>query len=49
MTLEDAPAYGLWGLVILNSIVFIIFAFSFGKPQSPRNLSSVGLASRAIW
>ena len=23
-----APAYGLWSLVIINSLVFIIFAFS---------------------
>lgn len=26
---HDMPAYGLWGLVIINSLVFIIFAFSF--------------------
>jgi methanethiol S-methyltransferase len=30
----NAPAYGLWSLVVLNSLVFIIFAFSFAKPQS---------------
>ena len=24
--------YGLWFLVILNSAIFIIFAFSFAKP-----------------
>lgn len=28
------PAYGLWGLVIINSIIFIFFAFSFFKPQT---------------
>ena len=27
----DAPAYGLWMLVILNSAVFLMFAFSFFK------------------
>ncbi len=27
-------AYGLWPLVILNSAVFIIFAFSFTKPKT---------------
>ena len=32
-----APSYGLWGLVILNSAIFIIFAFSFFKPQSARD------------
>lgn len=31
---SDAPAYGLWSLVIINSLVFIIFAFSFFKPQT---------------
>jgi hypothetical protein len=39
---HDAPAYGLWMLGILNSAIFIIFAFSFGKPQSPRDWRSFG-------
>ncbi|HOM14348.1 MAG TPA: isoprenylcysteine carboxylmethyltransferase family protein [Rubrivivax sp.] len=39
---HDAPAYGLWGLVILNSAVFLIFAFSFTKPQTPRDWRSFG-------
>lgn len=30
---EAAPAYGLWGLVIINSVIFVAFAFSFFKPQ----------------
>ena len=30
----DAQAYGLWGLVILNSVMFIGFAFSFFKPKT---------------
>ncbi|MFZ3087743.1 MAG: isoprenylcysteine carboxylmethyltransferase family protein [Methylotenera sp.] len=32
--------YGLWSLVIINSLVFIIFAFSFAKPQSKRDWRS---------
>lgn len=32
---SDAPAYGLWSLVIINSAVFILFAYSFFKPKSP--------------
>lgn len=28
-------AYGLWILVVLNSAVFIFFAFSFIKPRIP--------------
>ncbi len=31
---SDVPAYGLWSLVIINSIVFILFAFSFFKPRT---------------
>jgi len=33
----DAPAYGLWSLVIIESAVFIIFAFSFFKPKTKRD------------
>ena len=40
-----APAYGLWSLVIINSLVFIIFAFSFAKPQNPRDWRSFGAFS----
>ncbi len=28
------PAYGLWGLAIVNSVIFVAFAFSFFKPQT---------------
>jgi protein-S-isoprenylcysteine O-methyltransferase Ste14 len=37
---SSAAAYGLWSLVIVNSLVFIIFAFSFAKPQTPRDWRS---------
>jgi protein-S-isoprenylcysteine O-methyltransferase Ste14 len=43
--MNDAPAYGLWSLVIINSLVFVIFAFSFAKPQSPRDWRSFGAFS----
>jgi protein-S-isoprenylcysteine O-methyltransferase Ste14 len=39
---HDTPAYGLWLLVILNSAVFIIFAFSFTHPRSARDWRSFG-------
>jgi protein-S-isoprenylcysteine O-methyltransferase Ste14 len=42
---DPAPAYGLWSLVIINSLVFIIFAFSFAKPQSSRDWRSFGAFS----
>lgn len=35
-------AYGLWGLVIVNSLVFILFAFSFFKPSSARDWRTFG-------
>jgi hypothetical protein len=43
-----APAYGLWSLVLINSLVFIIFAFSFAKPQSKRDWRSFGAFSAFI-
>ena len=42
---DTTPAYGLWSLVIINSLVFIIFAFSFAKPQSKRDWRSFGAFS----
>lgn len=39
------PAYGLWSLVIINSAIFIIFAFSFVKPSTPRDWRSFGMFS----
>lgn len=44
-TTHSESAYGLWSLVILNSLVFIIFAFSFAKPQSTRDWRSFGAFS----
>lgn len=35
-------AYGLWGLVVLNSAIFIMFAFSFFKPQTARDWRTFG-------
>jgi protein-S-isoprenylcysteine O-methyltransferase Ste14 len=34
---HDSGAYGLWMLVIFNSAIFLIFAFSFFKPQTARD------------
>ena len=33
-------SYGLWWLVIINSLMFIIFAFSFTKPKTSRDWRS---------
>ncbi|NWG54774.1 MAG: isoprenylcysteine carboxylmethyltransferase family protein [Hydrogenophilaceae bacterium] len=40
--------YGLWLLVIVNSIFFIVFAFSFAKPRSSRDWRSLGAFSAFI-
>lgn len=42
---DEAPAYGLWGLVVINSAIFIIFAYSFFKPQTGRDWRSFGAFS----
>ena len=42
---QDASAYGLWTLVVLNSAIFIIFAFSFFKPETGRDWRSFGAFS----
>ena len=42
---DTAPAYGLWSLVIVNSAVFILFAYSFFKPQTSRDWRSFGAFS----
>lgn len=42
---ESVPAYGLWYLAIINSLVFIIFAFSFARPRSTRDWRSFGAFS----
>jgi protein-S-isoprenylcysteine O-methyltransferase Ste14 len=44
----SVPAYGLWSLVILNSLVFIFFAFSFYKPRTKRDWRSLGALSAFI-
>ena len=41
----SVPDYGLWSLVVINSLVFMIFAFSFTKPRSPRDWRSFGAFS----
>jgi protein-S-isoprenylcysteine O-methyltransferase Ste14 len=45
---SDVPAYGLWGLVILNSIIFIGFAYSFYKPQTKTDWRSFNAFSAFV-
>jgi len=46
--MEEAAAYGLWSLVIINSAIFIIFAFSFTKPRTGRDWRSFSAFSAFI-
>jgi protein-S-isoprenylcysteine O-methyltransferase Ste14 len=39
---RDMPAYGLWSLVIINSAIFVLFAFSFFKPKTKRDWRTFG-------
>jgi protein-S-isoprenylcysteine O-methyltransferase Ste14 len=45
---EYEQAYGLWSLVIINTLVFIIFAFSFATPRTRRDWRSLGAFSAFI-
>jgi protein-S-isoprenylcysteine O-methyltransferase Ste14 len=45
---QDTPAYGLWTLVLINSAVFILFAFSFFKPKTKRDWRTFGTFSGFI-
>ena len=45
---ETIPAYGLWNLVIINSAVFIFFAFSFLKPKTKLDWRSLGAFSAFV-
>jgi protein-S-isoprenylcysteine O-methyltransferase Ste14 len=40
MTSHAFPGYGLWGMAIVNAAVFILFAFSFFKPETKRDWRS---------
>ena len=38
----EAPAYGLWSLVVINVAIFAMFAFSFTHPRTARDWRSFG-------
>lgn len=46
--MENHSDYGLWVLVILNSAMFIFFAFSFTKPKTATDWRSLGVFSAFI-
>ena len=44
----DDSAYGLWFLVLVNSVIFIIFAVSFFHPRTKRDWRAMGAFSAFI-
>jgi methanethiol S-methyltransferase len=42
---HDAPAYGLWSLVVIDIAIFAIFAYSFTRPRTARDWRSFGAFS----
>lgn len=46
--MHGESAYGLWTLVILNSAIFIFFAFSFIKPKNTTDWRSLGVFSAFV-
>jgi len=45
---HEIASYGLWSLVIINSAIFIVFAFSFYHPHTKRDWRSFGAFSAFI-
>ena len=39
---HDTPAYGLWTLVFFNSAIFLMFGYSFFKPNTARDWRTFG-------
>lgn len=46
--MNNGSAYGLWSLVLLNSAIFIVFAFSFARPQRGSDWRSLGAFSAFV-
>ena len=45
---HDTSAYGLWTVAVLNAAIFIMFAFSFTRPNTDRDWRSFGAFSAFI-
>lgn len=45
---ETIPSYGLWMVVIMNSAIFIFFAFGFIRPKTKLDWRSLGAFSAFI-
>ena len=40
--MTQPAAYGLWSLVVINSLVFIVFVCSFTRPRTGRDWRAFG-------
>ena len=45
---SDSNGYGLWVLVVVNTIIFVVFALSFTRPRTARDWRSVGAFSAFV-
>ena len=45
---QEGSAYGLWGIALIESAFFIVFAFSFTRPKTSRDWRSFGAFSAFI-
>jgi protein-S-isoprenylcysteine O-methyltransferase Ste14 len=45
---SDSNGYGLWALVVINTIIFVVFALSFTRPHTARDWRSFGAFSAFI-
>ncbi len=48
MSTSNVSDYGLWGLVILNIVLFVAFAYSFFKPQTRTDWRTLGSFSAFV-
>lgn len=48
MNVTDSNDYGLWSLVLINSLFFILFAASFFKPQTRQDWRALGMFSAFV-
>jgi len=46
--MENTSSYGLWPIVIMNSVIFLFFAFSFFQPRTSRDWRTFGTFSAFI-
>ncbi|HZJ51517.1 MAG TPA: hypothetical protein VFF07_11910, partial [Actinomycetota bacterium] len=45
---ETGNAFGLWPIVVINSAIFIMFAFSFFHPKTKRDWRVMGTFSAFV-